>query len=134
MHSHGTILRKVVRHGERRLFAGTFFFRDRPRLELIPRSDLTIAGCDPCLVHITGLHDIVVAIDFLGHLRPGGAAKLARSLGWQRLAELIGETRQRNPSVRQDGPCKWWGLEPLSENMADWKMRYASAFPLGEDG
>ena len=61
-------------------------------------------------------------------------AKLARSLDWQRLPELIGETRQGNPSVRQDWPCKWRGLKPLGMNMADWKMRCASAFQLDEDG
>jgi hypothetical protein len=107
IHGHGTILRKIVRHGECRQFADTFFFRNRPQLELIRRlierdaagtsSNLTIAGCDPDLIGITGLEDIVVATNFRCHLRPGEA-----------------ETCLRNPAA--------------------WKMRYASAFQLGEGG
>ena len=56
MRGYGTILHEVVRrHGDRRQFIGTFFFRNRPQLELLrrltdrkPRGstfDIAILGC-----------------------------------------------------------------------------------------
>jgi SAM-dependent methyltransferase len=259
----GTILHRVVRRAERRQFTGTFFFRNRPQLELMRRlsaqkatgSGLSIAilGCsigaeiysilstirgarpdlkvsvwavdnstevlkiareavytselcdlvgssifermterefeemfegdggvaqvrpwlreginwhlgdagDPGLIRITGLQDIVVASNFLCHMEPAEAetclrnlahlvkpggylfvtgidvdvrAKVASELGWRPVLELIEEIHEGDPSVRRDWPCKWWGLEPLDKNRADWKMRYASAFRVNEDG
>ena len=90
MHSHGTIPRKVVRHCERRQFADTVFFRNRPQLESIRRlierdaagtsSNLAIAGCDPDLMRVTGLQDIVVAANFLCHPRLEEAETCLRNL------------------------------------------------------
>jgi SAM-dependent methyltransferase len=263
MRGYGTILHKVVRRGERRQFSGTFFFRNRPQLELMrlltgqkpvgstlnlailgcsigaeiysilstirgARPDLKVSvwavdnsaevlrvarqavytkqlcdlvgssifermtkrefeevfesdgsaarirpsiregicwhlgdACDPRLMRITGPQDMVVASNFLCHMKPAEAesclrnlarivkrggylfvtgvdldvrAKVAGELGWRPVLELIEEIHEGDPSLRQDWPCKWWGLEPLNKNRADWKMRYASAFRLNEDG
>jgi chemotaxis methyl-accepting protein methylase len=260
---YGTILNKIVRRAERRQFTGTFFFRNRPQLELMRRltgrnpagSTLHIAilGCsigaeiysilstvrgarpdlkvsawavdnsaevltiareavytrqlcdlvgssifermtereleevfesegsaarvrpwiregiswhlgdagDPGLMRIIGLQDIVVASNFLCHMKSTEAenclrnlarlvkrggylfvtgidldvrARVASELGWQPVLELIEEIHEGDPAIRRDWPCKWWGLEPLNKNRADWKMRYASAFRLNEDG
>jgi SAM-dependent methyltransferase len=116
---------------------------------------------DPGLVRITGLQDIVVASNFLCHMKPSAAetclrslvrlvrpggylfvtgvdldirAKVASELGWRPVLELIEEIHEGDPAVRQGWPCNWWGLEPLDKNRADWKLRYASAFRLSEDG
>jgi hypothetical protein len=82
----------------------------------------------------------------LAHLvKPGGylfvtgidldiRAKVASELGWRPVLELIEEIHEGDPLVRRDWPCKWWGLEPLDKSRADWKMRYASAFRVNEDG
>ena len=263
MRGYGTILHRVVRRVERKKFTGTFFFRNRPQLELMRRlsaqkaagSTLSIAilGCsigaeiysvlstirgprpdlkvsvwavdnsaevlkiareavytselsdlvgssifermpkwefeevfegdgsmarvrpwlregiswhlgdagDPGLMRIIGPQDLVVANNFLCHMNPSEAenclrnlarivnrggylfvsgvdldirAKVASELGWRQVLELIEEIHEGDPSVRRDWPCKWWGLEPLDKNRADWKMRYASAFRLNEDG
>jgi chemotaxis methyl-accepting protein methylase len=116
---------------------------------------------DPGLMRIIGPQDLVVANNFLCHMNPSEAeyclrnlarivnrggylfvsgvdldirAKVACELGWRQVLELIEEIHEGDPSVRRDWPCKWWGLEPLDKNRADWKMRYASAFRLNEDG
>ena len=115
----------------------------------------------PQLIDVLGRHDIVVANNFLCHMEPPAAesclrnvagltdrggylfvsgvdldvrAKVARELGWQPIPELIEQIHDGDPSVRRDWPCAWWGLEPLDKKRADWQMRYASAFRLGEDG
>ena len=90
MQGRGTILREIVRHGERRQLADRFFFRDRPQLELIRRlverdaaatsSKLTIAGRDPDLIRSMGLQDIVVASNFRCHVGPGRAETRLRNL------------------------------------------------------
>ncbi len=260
---YGTFLHRVVRRAERRQFSGTFFFRNRPQLELMRRLivrkavgatlNLAILGCsigaeiysalstirgarpdlnvrvwaidnsaevlniareaiytselcdlvgssifermterefeelferdggvarvrpsiregiswhlgdagDPHLVRTIGHQDIVVASNFLCHMKPAEAenclrnlarivkrggylfvtgvdldirAKVASELGWRPVLELLEEIHEGDPSVRRDWPCKWWGLEPLDKGRADWKMRYATAFRLNEDG
>lgn len=261
LHAFGTILHRTVRRTDRRQFTGTFFFRNRPQLELMRRLsgqkaagatlNLAILGCsigaeiysilstlrgarpdlkvnvwavdnsaevlslarqavytsqlcelvgesifermterefdelfesdgklarvrpwlregiswhlgdasDPGLVRVTGPQDMVVASNFLCHMRPveaenclrnlarlvkrGGhlfvtgvdldvRAKMASELGWRPVPELIEEIHEGDPAIRKDWPCKWWGLEPLDKNRADWKIRYASAFRLNE--
>jgi chemotaxis protein methyltransferase CheR len=118
-------------------------------------------AADPALTRITGLQDIVLASNFLCHMQPNEAerclrnlarlvkpggylfvtgvdldirAKVASELGWRPVLELIEEIHEGDPSVRQDWPCKWWGLEPLNKTRADWKMRYATAFRPNEGG
>jgi chemotaxis protein methyltransferase CheR len=116
---------------------------------------------DEGAVRRLGEHDLVVANNFLCHMddesaercmrnlaplvRPGGyifvsgvdldvRTRVARELGWQPLAQFTLETHDGDPSVRGDWPWRWWGLEPLDRKRADWQMRYASAFRVGEEG
>ena len=263
MRGYGTILHKLVlRRADRRQFIGTFFFRNRPQLELMrrltgpkpggstlniailgcsigaeiysilstlraARPDLNVTACavdnsaevlnvakeavytsqlcdfvgssifermtdtefgemfesdgevsrvkswiregiswqlgdagDPGLVGVIGHQDMVVASNFLCHMqaaeaesclrnmarlvKPGGhlivtgidldiRAKVARELGWRPVLELIEDIHEGDPTLRQDWPCEWWGLEPLSKDRPDWQMRYATAFSLKED-
>jgi len=110
---------------------------------------------DPDLVNVLGLQDIVVANRFLCHMQPdeaegclrqlarlvkpgghlfvsgvdlGVRSKVARELGWRPVTELIGEIHEGDPSLRRDWPLEYWGLEPMDQKRADWKMRYASVF------
>lgn len=114
-------------------------------------------ACDPELRRTLGPQDIVVASNFLCHMQPSAAenclrsiagivrrggylfvtgidldvrANVARDLHWQPVPELIEEIHDGDPSVRQDWPCAWWGLEPLDTNRDDWQMRYAAVFRL----
>jgi hypothetical protein len=34
--------------------------------------------------------------------------------------------------MRGTWPLAYWGLEPFSDKRPDWKIRYASAFQIGE--
>jgi chemotaxis methyl-accepting protein methylase len=112
---------------------------------------------DPDLMRVTGPQDVVVASNFLCHMRPAEAenclrnmarivkpggdlfvtgvdpdvrAKVARDLGWRPILELIEEIHDGDPSVRREWPWAWWGLEPFDKKRADWQMRYATAFRL----
>ncbi len=110
---------------------------------------------DLALVTKLGPQDIVLASNFLCHMDPPAAerclrniarlvtpgghlfvlgvdldvrARLARELGWEPLPELLREMHDGDPSVRNDWPWNWWGLEPLDERRSDWRLRYAIAF------
>jgi chemotaxis methyl-accepting protein methylase len=110
---------------------------------------------DPDLVNVLGLQDIVVANRFLCHMhpeeaeaclrnlarlvKPGGylfvsgvdlgvRSKVARELAWRPVTELVSEIHEGDPSLRRDWPLEYWGLEPLDQGRADWKMRYVSVF------
>jgi chemotaxis methyl-accepting protein methylase len=116
---------------------------------------------DPDLMRVTGPQDVVVASNFLCHMKPAEAenclrnmarivkpgghlfvtgvdpdvrAKVARDLGWRPILELIEEIHDGDSSVRRDWPWAWWGLEPLDKKKADWQMRYATAFGLNVSG
>jgi chemotaxis methyl-accepting protein methylase len=113
---------------------------------------------DPKLVDVFGLQDIVVANRFLCHMepeeaetclrnlarlvKPGGylfvsgidlgvRSKVARELRWMPLTELISEIHEGDPSLRQDWPLEYWGLEPFDRRRNHWGIRYASVFQLG---
>jgi chemotaxis methyl-accepting protein methylase len=113
---------------------------------------------DPKLVSTLGLQDIVVANRFLCHMPPQEAevclrnlshlvkrggylfvsgvdldvrTKVARELGWTPVTDLIREIHDGDPSLRNDWPMQWWGLEPFDQRRSDWKLRYASVFQLG---
>jgi chemotaxis methyl-accepting protein methylase len=113
------------------------------------------------LAETLGLQDLVVANNFLCHMaaspaetclrvlaglaRPGGyvfvsgvdldvRTKVALDLGWHPVSELLAEIHDGDPSVRQDWPMDWWGLEPLDRTRPDWQTRYASAFQIGQEG
>ena len=115
---------------------------------------------DPELVRAFGSQDMVVASNFLCHMKPSEAEyclrniarlvksggylfvtgidldvreKVARELRWRPVSELIEEIHEGDPSVRGDWPCAWWGLEPLDKKRVDWQLRYAVVFQLNED-
>ncbi len=113
---------------------------------------------DPALVAKLGTQDIVMASNFLCHMDPAAAerclrniahlvqpggylfvlgvdldvrTKVARDLGWKPVTDMIREIHDGDPSVRNDWPSNWWGLEPLDDKRRDWQLRYAVAFQLG---
>jgi SAM-dependent methyltransferase len=112
---------------------------------------------DPGLVRSLGPQDIVLASNFLCHMKsaaaetclrsiarlvaPGGylfvlgvdieiREKVARELGWRPVPDLIREIHDGDPSVRNDWPWAWWGLEPLNDRRPGWQLRYAVAYQL----
>jgi hypothetical protein len=114
---------------------------------------------DPELVGALGLQDIVVANRFLCHMapeaaerclrnvartvKPGGylfvsgvdlrmRTRVARSLGWKPVEDLVREVHEGDASLRNGWPFGWWGLEPFSTDLPDWKIRYACVFQIGE--
>jgi chemotaxis methyl-accepting protein methylase len=114
-------------------------------------------ACDPQLGASLGLHDIVVANRFLCHMdaenaeaclrniarlvKPGGflfvsgvdldvRTKVARELRWTAVTDLFEEIHAGDPSLTEDWPCKYWGLEPINKARSDWRVRYASVFEL----
>ena len=113
---------------------------------------------DPKLTDVFGPQDIVVANRFLCHMRPQEAesclrnlarlvkpggylfvsgidlevrTKVARELNWTPVTELISEIHDGDPSLRQDWPLQYWGLEPFDRRRSDWKVRYSSVFQIG---
>lgn len=111
----------------------------------------------PALVHVLGSQDIVVANNFLCHMEPLAAenclrnitrlvhrdgylfvsgvdlevrAKVARELGWRPVLELLEQIHDGDPSIREDWPMCWWGLEPLDRTQHDWRLRYAAVFQI----
>lgn len=114
---------------------------------------------DPELARRIGFQDIVVANRFLCHMppaeaerclknvahlvRPGGylfaagvdldvRAKVARSMGWKPVLDLIREIHDGDPSIREGWPLNYWALEPFRSDRRDWQARYASVFQIGE--
>jgi chemotaxis methyl-accepting protein methylase len=114
---------------------------------------------DPQLARALGAHDIVVANRFLCHMEPAPAerclrnisklvkpggflfvsgidlhirTRVARNMGWKPVTDLIREIHDGDASLRQGWPLEYWGLEPFSDTRADWRVRYASVFQLGE--
>jgi hypothetical protein len=70
-----------------------------------------------------------------GHLFVSGVdlevrTKVARDLGWQPVQDLLEDIHEGDRSLRNDWPCKYWGLEPLDKRRPDWPIRYASAFQI----
>jgi CheR methyltransferase, SAM binding domain len=116
----------------------------------------------PDLIGSLGPHDIVVANNFLCHMEPPAAVnclrniaslvdragylfvsgvdldvrtKVAHGLGWRPLPESLEQIHDGDPSVRNDWPWRWWGLEPLNRDRLDWRTRYAAVFQVnGDDG
>jgi SAM-dependent methyltransferase len=134
------------------------FLKVKPRYQEGISWHLGDAG-DPSLVETLGLQDIVMANRFLCHMRaddaekclrnlarlvkPGGylfisgvdldvRSKVARELGWTPVTELIREIHEGDPSLRNDWPLRYWGLEPFDESRPDWKIRYSSVFRCGD--
>jgi chemotaxis methyl-accepting protein methylase len=113
---------------------------------------------DQKLAEAFGRQDVVVANRFLCHMqpeqaeaclrslsrlvKPGGylfvsgvdldvRSRVARELGWIPLSEMIEEIHEGDPSLRNDWPLQYWGLEPFDRRHKDWRIRYASVFRLG---
>lgn len=105
-----------------------------------------------------GLHDIVVANNFLCHMERVEAEqclrnigrlvdehgvlfvsgvdleirqRVARDLAWQPVDDLIAEIHDGDSCLRGQWPFLYAGLEPLNKRRSDWKMRYAAAFQAG---
>jgi hypothetical protein len=114
---------------------------------------------DPELTGVLGYQDIVVANRFLLHMKPMAAesclrnvarlvkpggylfvsgidldvrTKVAREMGWKPVTDLMREIHEGDSSLRERWPLAYCGLEPFSDNRPDWKIRYASAFQIGE--
>jgi len=114
---------------------------------------------DQDLVRDLGLQDIVVANRFLCHMLPHEAEaclrgiarlvkdgghlfvsgvdldvrnKVAQSLGWRPVVELIRDIHEGDPSLRRDWPLEYWGLEPFDQRRDDWKVWYSSVFQRPE--
>jgi chemotaxis methyl-accepting protein methylase len=114
---------------------------------------------DPELIGVLGYQDIVVANRFLVHMKPMAAerclrniarlvkpggylfvsgidldvrTKVARTMGWKPVTDLMREIHEGDPSLRARWPLEYCGLEPFRDKGLDWKTRYASAFQIGE--
>jgi chemotaxis methyl-accepting protein methylase len=114
---------------------------------------------DPELGGVLGPQDIVVANRFLCHMEPAAAekclrniarlvkpggylfvsgidldvrTKVARSMGWKPVADLIREIHEGDTSLRQGWPLEYWALEPFFGSRPDWRIRYSAVFQIGE--
>ena len=114
---------------------------------------------DPDLAGRLGRQDIVVANRFLCHMQPADAeaclrnmarmvkpgghifvsgidldvrTKVARSLGWKPVQELIREIHEGDSSIREGWPLEYWSLEPFDDHRPDRSFRYASVFQVGD--
>ncbi len=114
---------------------------------------------DPALRAALGPQDIVVANRFLCHMqpsqaeaclrtvgllvRPGGylfvtgidldvRAKVALDSDWIPVTDLAREIHEGDTSILAGWPLEYWGLEPFDEHRADWRIRYASVFQIGQ--
>jgi chemotaxis methyl-accepting protein methylase len=116
-------------------------------------------AADPELPGILGPQDIVLAKNFLCHMKPRPAerclrniartvkpggylfvsgidldvrTRVARDLRWTPVQDLIREIHEGDVSLRRGWPLEYWGLEPFCDTGADWRIRYASAFQIAE--
>jgi chemotaxis methyl-accepting protein methylase len=114
---------------------------------------------DPGMLKLLGPQDLVVANNFLCHMkplqaeqclrgiaclvRPGGylvvsgidldvREKVAADQKWKPVTELLEDIHDGDPVLRRDWPKCYWGLEPLDKNRKDWIIRYAAVFQIGE--
>jgi chemotaxis methyl-accepting protein methylase len=114
-------------------------------------------AADPALAQLLGPQDIVIASNFLCHMDPATAerclrniarlvaagghlfvagvdlqvrTRVAQALAWRPLRDLIREMHEGDPSIRNDWPWEWWGVEPFDDRRRDWELRYAAAFRL----
>jgi len=115
----------------------------------------------PDILASFGLHDIVVANNFLCHMdapaaemclrniarlvRPGGyvflsgidlavRTKVSQALAWTPLRELLEEIHEGDYSLRSAWPFEYGGLEPLNKRRRDWPLRYAAAWQTPASG
>jgi chemotaxis methyl-accepting protein methylase len=115
---------------------------------------------DRGLIRELGAQDVVVANRFLCHMPPAAAenclrnlsnlvrrggyifvsgvdldvrTRVAKELHWEPVSDLIREIHEGDFSLTPGWPLNWWGLEPFRQERADWKIRYASVFRVGEN-
>lgn len=115
---------------------------------------------DAGLLDTVGAQDIVVASNFLCHMkepeaegclrniarlvRPQGhllvsgvdldvRQRVAQDLGWEPVSDLLEEIHDGDSCLRGQWPFMYAGLEPLNKRRHDWKIRYAAAFRLGSE-
>lgn len=113
---------------------------------------------DPEVLRRLGPQDIVVANNFLCHMRrpqaeeclldiaalvrPGGylaisgidldvRAKTAMSRHWRPVTALLREIHDGDSALRKDWPFRYWGLEPFNPKREGGEYRYASVFQVG---
>jgi chemotaxis protein methyltransferase CheR len=120
-------------------------------------------ACDAKIPSILGLHDVVLANNFLIHMKPGQAtavlanvARLVKPGGILVCRGVDLDVRQRVVSrlhlepvptrieqiheadwdldARCFWPWKYFGLEPLNKNRKDWVQRYSSVFRVPDKG
>lgn len=114
---------------------------------------------DPEVLHRVGRQDIVVANNFLCHMRPPQAeecllgiaplvkpggylvisgidldvrAKVALAQNWKPVATLLEEVHNGDSALRNDWPFSYWGLEPFDRHRAHREHRYAAIFQIGQ--
>jgi len=114
---------------------------------------------DPEIIRVIGPQDIVVASNFLCHLEkpvaesclrniiqlvaPGGylfvsgvdidvRMNIARELRLIPQEELMKEIHDGDPTIRNDWPFSYWGLEPMNADRKDRALRYAAVFQVKE--
>jgi|GEM_PF-309988 len=112
---------------------------------------------EPEILDRMGLQDVVVASNFLCHMKAAEAErclrniaqlvdsqgflfvsgidldireKVARDLGWEPVADLLEEIHDGDSCLRGQWPFLYAGLEPLNKRRRDWKIRYAAAFQV----
>lgn len=116
---------------------------------------------NPAMATLLGPQDMVVANNFLCHMPPQDAerclrnvaklvspggylfvsgidldirTKIALDSGWTPVQNSLEEIHNGDPSVRQDWPWQYWGLEPFDSERQDRNVRYASVFQLNHRG
>jgi chemotaxis methyl-accepting protein methylase len=114
---------------------------------------------DPETLDRLGRQDIVVANNFLCHMRPPqaeeclrGIARLVKPGGylvvsgvdlevrkktalgqkWKPVTDLLEDIHDGDSALRKDWPMNYWGLEPLDKSHSNWIYRYAAVFQIGE--
>lgn len=137
-----------------------FFCADKESAAVKPWIKEPIRWCigdagDPSLVDELGQQDLVVANNFLCHMRSSEAesclrnigrlvkpnghivisgidldvrTKVAHDLSWTPMEELIEEIHEGDPVMREHWPWSYGGLEPLDKKKKDWRIRYSTAF------
>jgi len=114
---------------------------------------------DPEVLNLLGPQDIVVANNFLCHMKPTQADECLRRIArlvkpggylvvsgidldvrkktaldqrWKPVTDLLEEVHNGDFAVRRDWPLNYWGLEPLDRNRENWVYRYATVFQIGD--
>ena len=114
-------------------------------------------ACNPLMLDMIGLQDIVIANNFLIHwcdekaeqclrsifdmVSPGGFLfvwgvdldvkhRVVQELNLNPVPYKIDEVHEADEAGLQAWPWKYWGIEPLDEKRSDWKERYATVYQV----